>query len=181
MFDEEKRQNVLVVIDYQKAFKNENSQKTVRAINKVAKMYKWDVLIQTMWFNSGEESNLYMQNLNYDECKVEDKDGGLVKMFPKAYVFPRVNQYSCATEQFLAVLNYNMNIYVCGWETDACVLATLFSLFDKGVNFKVIDECTTSKTDEIDEAARKVIKRQFGDVIVGMNDLAVERKKTLFG
>lgn len=174
------KDDVLIIIDYQKAFKNENSAKTVKIINKLAKMYKWDMIIQTMWFNSGDENNLFMQNLSYDECQLEDKAGGLVKMFPNVHVFPRVNQYSCATKQMLEVLNYNMNIYVCGWETDACVLATLFSFFDNGISFKVVSEATTSKTEEIDEAARKVIKRQFGDVMVKYDELEVEKKKLLF-
>ena len=177
MLDEENRQNVLIIIDYQKAFKNSNSEKTIKPINKLAKSFKWDMIIETMWFNSGDESNLYMQNLSYDECQLEDKAGALVKMFPNVHVFPRVNRYSCATEQFLAILNYNMDIYIAGWETDACVLATLFSLFDRGVNFKVVSECVTSKTDEVDEAARKIIKRQFGDVIISIDDISVEKKK----
>lgn len=181
MLDEERKQNVLIIIDYQKAFKNDNSVKTIKSINALAKNYKWDMIIQTMWFNSGDKTNLYMQNLNYDECQLDGRDCGLVKMFPNVHVFPRVNMYSCATEQLLQVLRYDMNVYIAGWETDACVLATLFSLFDKGLSFFVVSECVTSKTDEIDEAARKIIKRQFGDVIIRMDDINVPlRKRGLF-
>lgn len=36
MIDEEKKQDVLIVIDYQKAFKNENSKKTITYIHKQA-------------------------------------------------------------------------------------------------------------------------------------------------
>ena len=63
----------------------------------------------------------------------------------------------------------------------ANILATLFSLFDKGLNFKVVSECVTSKTVEIDDAARKIIRRQFGNVIIEMNDIDVlKRKKGIF-
>lgn len=181
MIDEEKKQDVLIVIDYQKAFKNENSKKTITYINKLARDYCWDKIIQTMWFNSGDVNNLYIQNLNYEECQLSGKDCGLVKMFPGATVLPRINMYSCATEEFLSIMKYNMNVYIAGWETDACVLATLFSLFDKGLNFKVVSECVTSKTIEIDDAARKIIRRQFGNVIIEMNDIDVlKRKKGIF-
>ena len=36
---------ILLVIDYQKAFKNENSSKTINQINKVATARKWDSII----------------------------------------------------------------------------------------------------------------------------------------
>lgn len=173
----DQKENVLLVIDYQKAFKNNNSVKTIKIINKLARMYKWDKVIETMWFNSGEESNLYMQNLGYDACKLEDADAGLVKMFPATIVLPRINRYSCCTDDFFKLINYNMNIYVAGWETDACVLGTLFSLFDNGVNFTVVSEAVTSETDELDMMAKKIIERQFGNVLMSYESLPIEKKK----
>ena len=177
MFDEEGKQDVLIIIDYQKAFKNDNSIKTIKSINRLVKEFNWDRIIQTMWFNSGDINNLYMQNLNYSDCQLNGKGCGLVKMFSGAHVIPRINMYSCATDELLNILKYNMNVYIAGWETDACVLATLFSLFDKGLNFYVVSECITSKTDEIDEAARKIIKRQFGDVIISIDNISINKKE----
>lgn len=185
MFNEEidpARENVLLCIDWQKGFKNSNSKKIVDRVHKVAYGYKWDKIIQTMWFNTTDEGNLYIKNLNYEACQVDSKDAGLIKLFPKATVLPRVKMYSCMTPDMLAILKYNMNIYVTGLETDACVLATCFGLFDLGMQFKVVTDCVTTKNDELDTIAKQIMRRQFGNCIFCNSDgIDVEKKKGLFG
>lgn len=176
------REKVLLCIDWQKGFKNSNSKKILNQMHKVAYGYKWDKIIQTMWFNTMDEGNLYIKNLNYNECQVEGKDAGLIKLFPKAIVLPRVKMYSCITPDMTAILKYNMDIYITGLETDACVLGTCFSLFDLGIQFKVVTDCVATKNDELDLMAKKIMERQFGKCIFCTSDeIDVEKKKGLFG
>ena len=85
---------VLVIIDYQNSFKTPESAKTVDKINKLATKHKWDMIIQTMWFNSQEEASLYLQNLDYTDCDPYDRSSGLVKRFKDAEIATRYDRYS---------------------------------------------------------------------------------------
>ena len=174
----EDRLDTLLVIDYQKGFKSDNAKRIIKPITDLVRGRSFDYIIQTMWFNSG--INNFTELLDYEECKVDGKDAGLVKLFPKAHVFPRVNMYSCMTDDLKNILKYNMDIYVCGWESDACVLGTAFQLFDYGFKFKVIEDCTASKRSELEEATKLIMLRQFGDNIFIQSTDMYEKKK-LFG
>lgn len=169
----------LLLIDYQKGFHNDNSKKIIKPISKLVKHGQFDYIIQTMWFNSGV--NNFTELLDYEECKVDGKDAGLIKLFPKAHVFPRVNMYSCFTDDLKAILKYNMNIYVAGWETDACVLGTVFQLFDYGFKFKILEDCVASKNTELEEATKLIMLRQFGDNIFTLSTELYDEPKKLFG
>ena len=170
---------VLLIVDYQKGFKSDNAKKIIKPLTNLVRYKSFDYIIQTMWFNSGV--NNFTELLDYEECKVDGKDAGLVKLFPKAHVFPRVNAYSCLTDDLKNMLKYNMIIYLCGWEFDACVLGTGFGLFDYGFKFKVIEDCTASKRNELEEAAKVIMLRQFGDeIFIKSTDMYDERKK-IFG
>lgn len=153
---------ILLVIDYQKAFKNENSSKTINQINKVATARKWDSIIQTMWFNSQDTESLYLLNLNYNECDPYSNDSGLVKRFDKSVVMTRYDKYSCVDEELARKLHGDVVIYIIGWETDACVLGTCFDLFDRGINFKVVKDCVKSEHEDVHKAALRIIERNFG-------------------
>lgn len=174
----EDKLEVLMLIDYQKGFYNDNSKRIIKPITKLVKNKKFDYIIQTMWFNSGV--NNFTECLNYEECKVDGKDAGLIKLFHGATVYPRVNQYSCLTEEVKNNLKYNMHIYLCGLEIDACVLGTAFGLFDYGFKFNILEDCTASVDEKIEDAAKQVIKRQFGDSMLIQSTDLYEKKK-LFG
>lgn len=169
--------NVLLIIDWQKGFINTNSKKVNKYIYSLAEDYQWDYIYQAMWFNSGDVNSLVLKNVNYEDCKIQDKDASLQKLFPGAYVIPRVDCYSCITDEFRSMMKYDWHVYVCGLETDACVLASAFSLFDSRMNFNIVSEAVSSKTDSIDQAARLVIRRQFGrGSIISIDDIKVPKK-----
>lgn len=161
---------ILLLIDYQKAFKKEE---TVDNISKLATHHKWDNIIQTLWFNSKTESSLYMQNLGYGECDPNSKDSGLVKRFKNSVMVPRYDMYSCVDENLVHMIYGGAEVYIAGWETDACVLGTCFGLFDRGINFKVITDCVSSANTDVHVAALKIIQRNFGrSCLVESKDLA---------
>lgn len=176
---DEDRQEVLLIIDYQKGFLNDNSKRIIKPLTKLLHNKKFDKVIMTMWFNSGV--NNFTECLNYENCQVDGKDAGLIKLYHGSSVYPRVNRYSCLTEEMLSILKYNMHIYLCGLETDACVLGTAFGLFDYGFKFNIIDDCTTSKNKELEDAARLIINRQFGvNTFIRSTDLYIPKKFGIF-
>lgn len=59
-------------------------------------------------------------------------------------------------------------VHICGVDTDACILATGFDLWDKQIHFKIlIDHCISSAGDIIDSSAHMLMNKNFGfDIVV---------------
>ena len=74
-------------------------------------------------------------------------------------------RYSALTDELKTILSNGSfdTIYLCGLETDACVLATAFDLFDFGITPKIlIDCCASARGKEYHVAAQKIMERSFG-------------------
>ena len=57
----------------------------------------------------------------------------------------------------------NDKVVIVGFDTDACVLATCFDLFDLGVNFQILaDGCWSSGGRSMHKYGLAVMRRQFG-------------------
>lgn len=163
---------ILLNIDFQRSFMSSNGAKVAPEIERVALKYKWDKIIQTLWFNSKDSTSPYVTNLGYTECSPEQRASGLVRRFKNSIMLPRYDAYSCMNDELLSYLRNVEMIYVTGWETDACVLATCFALFDRGYPFKVVTNCVHSKSADAHEAALVVMKRNFGEcVLVTSNEI----------
>lgn len=62
-------------------------------------------------------------------------------------------------------------IYVMGCDSDACVLATAFSFWDKGYSFRILSDLVYTTADGFDnETIVKLMKRNFGDCVVNTKD-----------
>lgn len=178
-FNMEEKLDVLFIVDYQKGFLNDNAKKIIKPLSMLIKYKSFDYIIQSMWFNSGV--NNFTELVDYEDCKVDGRDAGLKKLFPKAHVFPRVNRYSSFTEDLKSMLKYNMHIYLCGLEIDACVMATAFDLFDYGFKFNVIRDCTLTKNNELQKAAELIMIRQFGNgIFIESTNLYEAKENSLF-
>ena len=92
-------------------------------------------------------------------------DQSLVLPLTKEDLVFQKTSYSPLTDEFKAFLDKeNFDVaFVCGIETDSCVLATAFSLFDYGVKpIIVIDCCATCAGSEFQHAAHMIMERSFG-------------------
>ena len=160
----------IIIIDYQKEFINTNSRKIVKPLTELMKQAKFGCVAETMWFNSGE--NNFIEELGYESCKYTDKASHLQMLFPKAHVYQRLNKYSAYSLAVDRLMRKCKTVYVCGLETDACVLATVFSLFDAGYTVRVIEDCTSTISEDLHNATKLIMLRQFGkDIFVKSKDL----------
>ena len=56
---------------------------------------------------------------------------------------------------------------VIGCDTDACILATAFKLFDENYEFRVLsDYCFSSGGKEVHDSAVEIMKRNFGTAVI---------------
>lgn len=85
------------------------------------------------------------------------------------YVFDKGPHYSCVDDAFLCLLSdanggtLPKQVYVCGLDTDCCVLATAVGLFEKGIRpIVLVDLCDSTGGTESHKAGLLALKRLIG-------------------
>lgn len=143
---------VLLVIDLQKEFYIEDKyEKVLNYIN--THRCDYDKVVATV-FKNKKDSN-FVKRLGYKDCmyandsSIEFKaDDIIVK-----------NTYTVPVEQVGSIDDI---ITIIGCDTDGCVLASLFVLFDNEYNFQVLNEyCYSSGGEQYDNITKQIIKRNI--------------------
>lgn len=137
----------LLIVDAQVGFNP--CQKLLDSIQNKAKNYSF--VAMTRFFNAPE--SLYRTVLNW-----RGEGGELAISLPGAIILDKTG-YGL-TPQHIKILKAHCNEWhVCGFETDACVLACSFSLWDSGLLPTILyDLCDSPLQDE----AIAIGRRQFG-------------------
>lgn len=148
---------VLVIIDVQNEFINHETERVAQFIAGLLDREHWDLVIQSRWENySGSQ---YEQRLGY-YAGHSGRSEPFFKL-PGSHSFSRTT-YSCADGNLLKLISKDDDIYVTGLETDACVMATLFDLWDLGYRFHVYEKGVGTTAGDLQGAALRMIRRQFG-------------------
>lgn len=154
---ETERHKVLIIIDVQNEFVNHETEPVVQFIARLLDDEHWDLVIQSRWENcSGSQ---YETRLGYYAGYSSQSEPFLKP--PGGQIFSRTT-YSCVNDKLLKLISKDDDIYVTGLETDACVMATLFDLWDLGYRFHVYEKGVGTTAGDFQEAALGMIRRQFG-------------------
>ena len=149
---------VLLMIDMQKGFIQKPTEKAVQFVEQLLQKERFDLIIQSRWENY--MGSRYEEDLGYQAV---GNSSETEMCFPNHtdHVITRTC-YSCWGEKFKRLLREDDEIFVVGVETDACVMATLFSLWDNNFRFKVYEKGTGTNRRGLQGPAIEMIKRQFG-------------------
>ena len=150
-------QTGLIVVDLQKAFRPPASM--VEGIKTILPNY--DVIIATQFLN--RKWSLYETEINYTQCHIGSPEAEIViPLSPKA-VFDRFS-YGVQPNHLQKLKQYPVQRWdIVGCDTEACVLATCYNLWDGGLKFRVLkDLCHSSGGPDCHEAALKIMARSFG-------------------
>lgn len=151
----------IIVVDMQKGLMNENNKYLIDKINNFLQNNTFDNIYYTQFYN--EKDSQYVKFLNWDkmstkaEQELSVKDIGGIKLNKMSYGLTQ-NQINTIKEQ-------NINeIYLCGTDIDACVLAIGFQLFDNGIKPIFIKKlcASASKEQNIFDRIEPIIARNFG-------------------
>lgn len=154
---------LLIIIDVQKGFINDNTRKVLPVIDKAKNELKYDRCVLTKFFNSDETS--FSQILNWKRFQTDDEQELSAQCDDNDIILYK-NTYSAVTDELKALIKerHYKKAYICGIETDSCVLATAFELFDNGIEpMIIIDGCASMRGDEFHNAAELIMRRSFGD------------------
>lgn len=157
----DKETSLLLVIDVQNNFINENTKKIPNRIIKLIKDNKFNYVVFTKFIND-RSSNFY-KILNYKGC-IEENDKKIV-IDTKDNKILEKRTYTALNKELIDYIEKNKinTIYVCGIDTDACVLKTAIDLFESNYNVKVIESCCMSHSGKkYHKYAIKMLKKLIG-------------------
>jgi len=153
---------LLLVIDVQKDFINENTKAYVKKIQELIDSEEYEEIAFTKFINS--EENILYKKLNYTGCMTTD--GQNIVIDTKQHkVFKKVI-YSALNEELKQYIKNNdiKEIYLCGFDTDACVQKTALDLFENGYDVYILkDYCMCSSGIELHNIILNNLKRLIGE------------------
>ena len=152
---------LLLVIDVQKDFINENTSKTLRKINMLVDSKKYDIIAFTRFIN--DEDSVWYKELNYKGCMTKEQQEIVIdtknyKVFDKR-IYTALNE---ELKQFIAENNIK-EIYLCGFDTDACVQKTALDMFEQNYDVYILkDYCMSHIGEETHNTYINNMKRLIG-------------------
>ena len=152
---------LLLVIDMQKDFINENTKFLIERIEKLIEENKFDNIVFTRFINN-EKSSFY-KKLNYAGCISEEGRKLAIPTNNKKIIDKQ--GYTALTEECIKYINVNNidEIYLCGIDTECCVLKTAFDMFEEGYNVYVLKDYSASTYGEgRHNNAIQILERNIG-------------------
>lgn len=157
--------SLLLIIDLQSDFINKNTKDLPRKIEKELAKNKFDFYGFTMFIN--DINSLFFTKLNYKGC-MDEKEKCLV-VNNRNYPIFKKNIYSALNGELKTFIKENgiTSIYLCGIDTDACVLKTALDLFENNYNVFVIESlCMSHSGRKNHDFAIKLLKKLIGNEYV---------------
>lgn len=153
--------SLLLVIDVQKNFINKNTLDIPNKIDNLINKDIFNYMVFTKYINN-ENSNFY-KVLKYKGC-INEEDQKIVIDTRNNKVLEKTTYTAVNDELIDYIKNNNINtIYLCGIDTDACVLTTAINLFENNYNVKVIKNCCMSHSGKkYHNYAIKILKKLIG-------------------
>ena len=152
--------NLLLIIDMQKAFMNRKTTKLVKKIEKLINDKVYDKVAFTKFVNSLDSN--FVRDLNYYKCIKDDNKLAISTKENKVFIKKTYSAFNDDLKKYLTENNIN-KIYLCGLETDACVLKTALDLFENEYDFYVLKDfcgCTNGKRAHLN--AIKILQKNIG-------------------
>ena len=158
---------LLLVLDVQNDFINDNTKDYVTKIEELIVSNKYDEIVFTKFINN--ENSKWYKELNYKGCI--DKQGQDIVIDTQEYKIFEKTIYSALNNELRKFIKENdiEQIYLCGFDTDACIQKTALDLFENNYDVYVLkDYCMCSKGVELHNIIINNMKRLIGkDKIIG--------------
>ena len=137
---------LLLVIDVQNDFINEHTKNILTEIKELVDSNKYDLTAFTRFIN--DENSIWYKKLNYKGCMT--KEGQAIAINTKNNKVFDKNIYTAVNDELKKYIQKNniSKIYLCGFDTDACVQKTAIDLFEQNYDVYVLKDCCMSHTGE---------------------------------
>lgn len=152
----------IIIVDMQKGFMNENNIYLIDKINKYLRENKFDNVIYTKCIN--KKGSSFEKFLNWKAVSSKEEQEICVNKLDNGIVFEKYG-YGLSNEHIQKLKDLNITeIEICGTDSDACVLAISYQLFDNEIKPILLKNlCATSSLNcEINNFAFTIMARSFG-------------------
>ncbi len=154
--------NLLLIVDFQNEFINENTYNSITDINKLVNSNKYDSVLFTKFVNS--KDNPTYKKLGWNGCI--NKESQSISMDTNNYKVIEKSTYTAYNDELKKYINTNNieEIYLCGIDIECCVLVTALNLFENGYNVFVLKDYVycTHGVDRKNNAI-EILKRNIGE------------------
>ena len=160
----------LIVIDVQKYFVNEkttdkNLRKLPGRISDYIENNDFDFIIFTVHVN--KKNSNHFKILGWKECTGKpdaELHDSLKKFAKKGNLFEKSTYSAFKSKRLLDFLKRNniSKVFLCGVDTDACLLASAYDAFDLGFDIAVLKELCASHTgNNMHECAKRIMEKNL--------------------
>ena len=139
---------MLLIIDCQKAFINNYTKEYV---NKIKEQLNTKAFYNLLG---------YKKCINDDDCKL---------MIDGNFTIIEKYTYSAVNIDLIEYISKNSidEIYLCGFDTDGCILKTAFDLFENNIKAYILqDYCMSSGGEKYHYEAIDILKRSIGEKFI---------------
>ena len=153
----------ILIIDMQKGFINKNNSFLIEKINDYLALNNFENIFYTKYINTPQSP--FVKILNWNGMLTVEDQKIVVNQLPNSMCFVKTG-YGLTTEMISKIKEKNITeIEICGTDTDACVLAIAYNLFDNNIKPIIIkDLCSSSSTNKlIHKNSLEIMKRSFGE------------------
>ena len=154
--------NLLLIVDFQNEFINENTYNSITDINKLVNSNKYDSVLFTKFVNS--KDNPTYKKLGWNGCI--NKESQSISMDTNNYKVIEKSTYTAYNDELKKYINTNNieEIYLCGIDIECCVLVTALNLFENGYNVFVLkDYVYCAHGVDRKNNAIEILKRNIGE------------------
>lgn len=155
----------LIIIDVQNFFMNEHTKHLPPRILKFVSKNNFDFVLFTKFVNSPGSS--FSKNLGWNYCSSAPETDiafPLSKLSIKQNTFEKNTFSAFKSKRLLSFLEKNSvgTVFLCGTDSEACVLSSAFDAFDLGFKVKVLKEsCASCNGKKFGEMAQKIIEKNL--------------------
>lgn len=161
---------ILIVIDVQNVFVNEKNKFIVNGIKSLIESDKFDKVIFTVFINN--EKSSFVKYLNWN--KAFRSEGTRIVEDLRSFsdiIIERSTFSAFGAKEILNYISKEDEIYLCGLDTDACVLATAYEGIDIGFDIKVIDDLIFSVNEEMHAIGMNVMRRNIPNILINSKSI----------
>lgn len=153
--------SLLLIIDLQNAFINEDTQYLIKEIEDIINQNKYNKVVFIRFINT--KDSIFVKDLNYYGC-IDNKSKKIVIDTKDNLVIDK-NVYTAFNKELVNYINDNSitDIYLCGIDIECCVLKTAFDLFENGYQFYILkDLCACTHGKERKNNALQILAGNIG-------------------
>jgi len=156
---------VLIIIDVQNIFVNDKNKFIINGIRSLLSAGIFDKIIFTVFINNRDSS--FVKYLHWNKA-FRSKDTDIVDdLKPYSKILVERSTFSAfGGKDIFSHIGKNDQLYLCGLDTDACVLATAYEGIDLGFDIKIIEDLIFSTNRVMHNFGFKIMKRNIPNVLI---------------